>query len=192
MSQSSIECIEADDDPIEIAITDFLKTRLSKNYSVFSVFIYERGEYDRYEINDNLIVISILPIKNSFPDYTPFYVNALGREVIPREYYITLTDTLGSKRLPTRHIIQKGKLFYWHDSEYGLTQEMVDAFINFNIAEKVNISDPYLLLGLEGYIDDAMKGADYYLCKNDLRHYKRVITNIATGWYKPPTVRCRR
>jgi hypothetical protein len=85
-------------------------------------------------------------------------------------------------------VIKDGKLFYWRDSEYGLTQEAIDAFLSFNIAERINhISGP-----MGGYIDDAMKGADYYFCKSDPSKYKRVITGIATGWYKPPTIRCRR
>lgn len=165
--------VELNDAAIEIAITDFLKCRLSKKSSVFSVSIYEGGTDDRYKIMDNIIVISVLPIENIEPYYR-----------------ITLVDTLGSARLPTRHIIKNGKLFYWHDLDFGLTEEVIKAFLEFNLAQPINISDLSMLLGYEGYYGNT-EAAQYYFCKNDLSNYKRVITGIAPGWYKPPKVNCR-
>lgn len=157
----------------ENAISDFLKCRLSRKSSVFSVSMYERGTHDRYEIVDDIIVVLISPIENTEPYYR-----------------ITLVDTLGSTRLPTRHIIKNGKLFYWHDPDFGLTEEVINAFLEFNLAQPINISDLSMLLGYEGYYGNT-EAAQYYFCKNDLSNYKRVITGIAPGWYKPPKVNCR-
>ena len=38
--------------------------------------------------------------------------------------------------------------------------------------------------------NDSDKGADYYFCKNNLSKYKRVVTNIGLGYYKPPKLKC--
>lgn len=159
---------------VEKAISDFLKCKLSKKHNAFSVSIYERGEYDPYEIGDDLITVSILGTITEIPYYR-----------------ITLVDTLGSTRLPTRHVIKDGKLFYWYDSDYGLTEETIKVFLEYDLAELMDISDLCLLLGQEGYLDGGVKSADYYFCKQDLSNYKRVITSIATGWYKPPKVKCK-
>ena len=43
---------------IETAIVDFLKCGLSKKYDAFSVWVYERNEYDRYEISEDLLIIT--------------------------------------------------------------------------------------------------------------------------------------
>lgn len=164
------------DAAIEIAITDFLKCRLKRHHNAFSIRMYERGEYDRYEINDDLIAISISP-----------------RETTDPQYYFTLADSVGSMRLPTRHMIKGGKLFYWHDSEHVLTSETIAAFKEYNVAaDSLSLPDHFSLLGLEVYGDDFQKAAQYYFCKNDLSNYKRVITSTAMGWYEPPRLRCRK
>lgn len=173
-SQTFIRETEAQNTAIKIAIEDFLRCRLCKNHNVFSVNTFERGEYDRYEISDKLITVSILPKETSEP-----------------QYYITLVDTVGSTRLPTRYIIKNGKLFYWHDSEYGLTEETIKLFLEFKLAEPLNISDLALLLGQEVWGDGKTKGMDYYFCKTDLNNYKRIITSFALGWYKPPKIKCK-
>ncbi len=174
MNPPVVPHIAAHNDAIEIAITDFLKCSLRKKYSAFYVSIYDRGEYDRYEISDNLIVISILPSETSAP-----------------QYYITPIDTIGSTRLPTRHLIKDGKLFYWHDSDYGLTEETIRVFREYNLADQYENSRLDDIFGQEVYGDDFAKSAQYYMCKNDPTNYKRVITNIATGWYEPPKLKCK-
>lgn len=179
------------DAAIEIAIADFLKCRSSKGYNVFAVSIYERGKYDPYKIGDDFIAVGILPVQTSYPNFIPWFDTMLGIEITPREYYITSVDTLGSTRLPTRHIIKDEKLFYWHDPNYSLTKETIDAFLKFNIAERIDISDLSLLIGYEGHIDDAIKATGYYFCKSNLANYKRVVSNIAIGWYKPPKLKCK-
>lgn len=159
---------------IETAIEDFLRCKSSKDHNVFSILINFHSEHSPYKIEDDIVTLSILPKETTDP-----------------QYYITLVDTLGSTRLPTRHVIKDGKLFYWHDPDYGLTKETIEAFLEFNLAERLEISDLSFLLGQEVYGDERTKAAQYYFCKNDLTNYKRVITNIAIGWYKPPRLKCR-
>ncbi len=164
------------DNAIEIAIEDYLKCRLSKPYNAFLVWIDGISEYAPYKIDDDLIFIDISPA---------FY-----------KVYITPVDTLGSTRVPTRHTIKNGKLFYWHDPDYGLTEEMVDIFHQFNVADSIRLEEIFTRQDerTDSYYqvkNHSKRGAHYYFCKNNPSNYKRVITNIATGWYKPPTIRCR-
>lgn len=165
--------VAAPDAVVEIA--DFLKCRVSKKHNVFSVNIYDRDEYETYEISEDITTLSISPAETTRP-----------------QYYITLADTLGSTRLPTRHVVKNGKLFYWDDPDYGLTEETIRTFLEFNLAEPLDISDLALLLGQEVWGDERTKAAHYYFCKNNLSSYKRVITSIAIGWYNPPKLRCSR
>ena len=39
-------------------------------------------------------------------------------------------------------------------------------------------------------ISEKKKGALYYFCKNNLKNYKKVVTNRAMGWYKQPELEC--
>jgi hypothetical protein len=167
------------DTTMETAIEDYLRCRLSKPFNVFTVYIDEISEYAPNKINDEVTVIGISP--------------AL------RKVYITPVDTVGSIRVPTRHIVKDGKLFYWHDPDYGLTEEMVRVFYQFNIADSIGLEDLFATQDertddyyIHSRVNKKGKAADYYFCKDDPNNYKRVITNIATGWYKPPKLRCKK
>jgi hypothetical protein len=189
LSQPVARITKSHNEAFGIAIIDFLKCGLSKKSNVFFVGIYEKGECDRYEISNDLIVATIGSVDNT--DTFSWFDDILGEDITYHPYFITLADTLGSKRLPTKHVIKDGKLFYWYDSDYGLTEEMIKVLLDNNLAERINVSD-ISYLGLIGKNQDFVDVADYYLCKNNPRNYKRVRSKIATGWYKPPTVRCRR
>lgn len=165
------------DTAVEIAIMDYLKYKSNKPFSTFDVEIDVISEYAPYKINEQVTVIDISP---GF-----------------RKIYVTSVDTIGSTRIPTRHIIKNGKLFYWHDPNYGLTEEMVKVLFQFNIADSIDLADLFATQDerTDNYIhyqdDKKAKVATYYFCKKNLNNYKRVITNIATGWYKPPKLKCK-
>lgn len=167
------------DTAVEIAVADYLECRFSRPFGAFIMLVDEEiSEYAPHKISDEVTVIDISPAT--------------------RRVHITpLVDTLGSVRLPTRHIIKDGKLFYWHDPDYGLTEEMVKVLHEFNIADSIDLLDPNVALDdyTDNYIhhpaEEKAKVAVYYFCREDPSNYKRVITNIATGWYKPPTIRCK-
>ncbi|MDR1517840.1 MAG: hypothetical protein LBS52_07095 [Dysgonamonadaceae bacterium] len=85
----------------------------------------------------------------------------------------------------------EGKLFFWDDPNYGLTEEMIKVLMDYNIADLLENSEVNHILGQEWQgIDRRTKGADYYFCKENLNNYKRVITSAAAGWYEPPKLKC--
>lgn len=90
-------------------------------------------------------------------------------------------DTKG--KLPTQYIIKNGKLFYWWDDNVPVTKEIIAVLWRYNL-----LQTDFLIPNFS--INDNQKGAHYYFCKNDLSNYKRVITKIGLGYYKPPKLRC--
>ena len=103
----------------------------------------------------------------------------IGVNVNYQYYYSEETKT----KLPSRYIIKNGKLFYWWDNNYPVTEEMITILWRYNLLQTDLIIPEFT-------IDDSLKGADYYFCKNNLSKYKRVITNIGLGYYKPPKLKC--
>ena len=154
-----------------------------KNDSVFSVNfndsvfneavlirVNERTmQWKRGSLSKNLVSVEI----SASPEY---------------KFLITSNTKVGSKGyLPSRHIIKEGKLFYWFDDSYPFTQEMLDFLWKYNLLQD---DDSGLIIFPDNPINDSKKGADYYFCKNDLSKYKRVVTNIGLGYYKPPKIKC--
>ena len=163
------------------AITDFADNcRLFKQDSIFHIRIQDTLKHYTLQRNQgalkwicdsvyaNLFVINIIPSINKL-----FY----------------LPDAVvGSKgKLPSRYVIVKGKLFYWDDDDYPLTEETLSVLKKYDALTDM-INDGMLP---ETVIDDSQKGASYYFCKNNLSIYKKVITNLSTGFYNPPKLRCR-
>ena len=162
------------------AITDFADNcRLFKQDSVFNVHVEETSRYvtlQRHQgilkwvcdsVYTNILVIEILGKR----DKIGYYPNAV----------------VGSKgKLPSKYVIVKGKLFYWRDRDYPLTEEMLSVLKKYNVLTDM-IYDGMLP---EFLIDDAQKGAHYYFCKNNLLKYKRIITSKAAGYYRPPKLKC--
>lgn len=152
------------DDAIQTAISDFSKTRkLFKKDAVFSVEIVGLSN------NDNLMIVRIG--KNN------------------RKLLITKDAKIGSTgKLPSRYFEKEGRLFFWWDDSYPLTEAAFAVYKKYNILqddENGRITIPDFI------IDDAQKGAHYYFCKNDVSSYKRVITNRGVGYYTPPDIKCK-
>lgn len=105
---------------------------------------------------------------------------------------ILLTDNMkvGKKgvEIPTRYIEKDGKLFYWQDDDYPLTQEALTVFERYNLLAENNLDGIIEFYNFK--INDAQKGVDYYFCTNDLTKYKKVTTNKAIGFYVPPRLDC--
>jgi hypothetical protein len=103
--------------------------------------------------------------------------------IITSDYQYYYSEETKAK-LPSRYIIKNGKLFYWWDDNYSVTEEIITVLWKYNLLQ----TD---LIIPEFSIDDSQKGADYYFCKSDLSKYKRVITNIGLGYYEPPKLNCK-
>jgi len=97
-------------------------------------------------------------------------------------FLYTAETTVGSKgKLPSRHIIKDGKLFFWWDDDYPLTEEMFAILWKYDLL----FDDTEGLVGFPQFSTGKQKGATYYFCRNDLSKYKRVVTNVGLGYYKP-------
>jgi hypothetical protein len=174
---------------INNAILDFSNScKLYKNDSVFSISFedsvfflalnYETGERYRAKFYEDMVLVSIFAHR----------IDESCGECCDKFLY-TAKTTVGSKgKLPSRHIEKDGKLFYWWDDEYPLTEEMLAILWKYDLL----CDDMKGLIGISDFTtDDKLKGAHYYFCKNDLSKYKRVVTNIADEYYKPPKLKCK-
>jgi len=105
------------------------------------------------------------------------------------KFLYTEKTTVGSKgTLPSRYIEKDEKLFFWWDDDYPLTEEMLAILWKYNLL----CDDTKGLIVLPDFTtNDRLKGAHYYFCKNDLSKFKRIITSIANGYYKPPKLKCK-
>jgi len=86
--------------------------------------------------------------------------------------------------LPSRHEIKNGKLFFWYDDNYPVTDEMIAILWKYNLL----YDDPSFR---EFPTGPGYKTAHYYFCKNNLSKYKRVKTKRGLGFYDPPNVKCK-
>jgi hypothetical protein len=91
----------------------------------------------------------------------------------------------GSKgTLPSMYVVKDGKLFYWWDENYPVTEEIISILRKYNLLQTDLIIPDFST-------NDDHKRKHYYFCKNDLSIYKRVITKVSLGNYKPPQLKCK-
>src|SRR5690554_3906913 len=168
---------------IQNAIKDFSnsKSRLYKKNSVFFISYYDTLNRMKLEkIDDsNAKWIEGEPYKE---------IVAVSLGINPSNLLLTEKIKIGSKgKLPSRYFEKDGKLFFWWDDDFPLTQETLDIYVKYNILQ----DDEDGLIKLPGYtIDDTQKGVDYYFCKNNLTNYKKIITNKGIGYYDAPMLDC--
>lgn len=119
------------------------------------------------------------------------YENVIAVSISADYNKMLLTDStvVGKKgvKMPTRFIEKNGKLFYWWDKDYPLTQEALDVFGKYNLLQD---DEDGTILFPDFTINDAQKGIDYYFCKNNLTSYKKVKTNKGIGFYDAPILNC--
>jgi hypothetical protein len=151
------------DDAIQIAILDFSRTpKLFKKDSVFFVYVARLKNYNE------ILIVSV--------------GNNISKLLVTKEAQI------GSKgKLPSRYIEKQGKLFYWWDANYPLTEEALSVFKKFNLLQD-DINGRIQLPEIR--YDEAEKNADYYFCKNDPSVFKKIVTNRGIGYYDPPLLKC--
>ncbi len=164
LSSKNIMVAKGDqNDAVQNAISDYLHTEnLSKKDGVFSISIVN--------IDNKTIGITIL---------------GLSRKLLP-----TTKDKIGTNNpgFPTRHLERDVKLFYWHDSMYAITSELIAALSKYHCIDSLNVNG---FKGIPGAVaGDSKKAVDYYFCKCNLKEYKKVATTVAMGYYKPPKLKC--
>lgn len=117
--------------------------------------------------------------------------------------YITLgiNDTLGkvpASYFPNKFIVINGKLFLWKDNKTPLSKEILQVLNKYKVLDSTDIKEHYGMLppGFKDtrliILDDGLKGADYFVCKNNIRKFRRIYTNRAFGYYKNPKIKCRK
>jgi hypothetical protein len=146
---------------IQNVILDFSSTKLYRNNTVFSV---KTGDMD-----ENILIVRIG--KNN------------------TKLLITSNAVVGSfsSSLPSRFIEKQGKLFFWWDDYYPLTEEALSIYKKYNLLQD---DEGSVITVPDFIIDDAQKAAHYYFCRDDLSKYKKIITNKGIGYYDPPKLRC--
>ena len=162
------------------AITDFADNcRLFKQDSIFYITTLDTLKHYTLQRNQgtlewicdsiyaNLFVINIIPSINKlfyFPD-----------------------AVVGSKgKLPSRYVIVKGKLFYWDDDDYPLTEETLSVLKKYDALTDM-IHDRVLP---ETVLDESKKSIHYYFCRNNLLKHKRAVSSKSAGYYRPPKLKC--
>jgi hypothetical protein len=165
------------------AIQDFSKTKLFKRDSVFYVTTYDTLHMVE---NQRIDSINIKSVKGkAFPE-----IIAVDICATTFRYLFDTTARMDNQNriIPTRVIEKDGRLFLWRDRNYTLTDSTLKILNKFHLVERGTKRDlnRFLIFG----IDDSKRAADYYFCRSNLSGYKRVITNIAIGYYEPPNLRC--
>ena len=147
------------DEAIKNAINDFSKTKAYKKDRVFGI-TYK-------EIRESILFISILEREEN-------------------KYLYSITKPIEENILPSRYFEKDNKLFIWWDGNKKLSQEM------FNVLKKYNMlkdDEGGWITFLDYAMDDKKKATTYYFCKNDLKEFKRIITNISD--INLPKLKCK-
>ena len=106
----------------------------------------------------------------------------------PTKILLTPRTKVGSKgTAPSRYLEKDGKLFFWWDNNYELTEEIFAIFSKYNLwqDDENGINDVP-----SSRYHESRKGAHYYYCKTNPNTNKRKITRIGLGAYEPPVLKC--
>lgn len=157
------------------AIVDFVNTyKTPQSYlkerdgNPFNVFVIVR----RKDLEQDTYVINILPETQKISLFTS---DSIG--IVP------------SSPFPTKYLIKNKKLFLWKDENIPLTKNVLSVMDKFNILDSTNLNKGYNTITISS--EDGLEGVDYYICENNIKHYKKIKTNIATGYYSLPKLNCK-
>lgn len=147
------------DEAIEKAINDFSKTKAYKKNRVFGI--------SYKEICESILVISILEREEN-------------------KFLYSITKTIEENTLPSSYFEKDNKLFIWWDDNKKVNQEMFDILKKYNMLKE---DEGGWITFLDYAMDDKKKATTYYFCKNDLKEFKRIITNISDT--NLPKLKCK-
>jgi hypothetical protein len=162
---------------VQNTIIDFSNTsRLFAKDSVFFIEIYDtlhRMVLEKFD-EDNFRWIRGKVYKDILA------ITIIGSDM---KYLINdSSDITKNKNLPSMHIQKDGKLFIWNDESQIISDETLSILHEYNL-----ITYDYLY---DYGVDDAKKGVNYYICRNNLLNYKKITGNLAIGYYDAPKLNC--
>ena len=147
------------EDAIHNAIMDFSSSRLFKKGSVFKL--------DYKSLDDNFYYVTIVQDNDN-------------------KYLYSKEKKIEENILPSKNLEFNNSLFVWWDVEYLINQEV---FNKLNEYKLLKDDEGGWIRYLDIVTDDSQKGADYFICKNNLLIYKRIINS--SGIVSKPTVNCK-
>lgn len=112
----------------------------------------------------------------------------IGVSILPSDAVISIVGDSSSIYLPNRYLVVDNKLFYWRNSEDKISDDMIYQLKKFEIVrfiKDVQLSHYSDVSELES------KSVHYYFCKRNLNTFRKKISEIALGYYKPPYLFCR-
>lgn len=164
---------------IKNAIIDFSNTsRLYRKHFVFKVQLIDTLYSKKLEKIDerNYRWVDDVP-------YIDFFVIRIAP--VTNQYTYLLSDSLGLGKsyLPSRHIEQDDKLFFWEDKSFKTTDKMVEVLKKYKMIRQSNLHATFS-------VDESQKAIHYYICRNNYKNFKKVTTNIGIGYYDAPKISC--
>lgn len=163
-------------------IIDFINTYRTPNYYLkkrdykpFNVFSFVRSRI----LNENLYLLSVLPNDESI---AVSIEDKIGK--IPRKYF------------PNNYFEKEGKLFLWNDGSTPLRKDVLDVMSNYGVLDSTDVKIELGLLPDDFddtrmiKIDDRLESYNYFICRNDISMFKKVLTHKAFGYYKRPKINC--
>lgn len=160
---------------INNAILDFTNNcRLYKKDSVFIVSYYDT-------VYQNIRVK--IDHQNSKTVRGDAYSNIVAVNIMGASDMKILFLPEFKDNLPNQYIEKDGKLFYWYDNRYELSEDMLAKLHKYGLITNDKIAF------FDNPNDDSKKGVSYYFCRNDLSKYKKVIRG-GFKRYTLPKVRC--
>lgn len=150
----------------------YLKERQGEPFNVFS-FIIEKS------LDKSIYLFSILPNNKNI---SMIIDDKVGE--IPRSYF------------PNRYIVVEGKLFLWNDGKTSLQKDVLEIMSDFGVLDSTDVKKELGLLPVDFedtrmiIIDDRLEAYNYFICKNNISNYKKVVTWKAYSYYKHPKLKC--
>ncbi|GHV37011.1 hypothetical protein FACS1894178_8670 [Bacteroidia bacterium] len=175
---------------IQKSIEDFNHLSLSKKDTIFSVHVMDSMEYFHTEILNTGNLKTVIRKVDSV--YTSFLIVSIS-PVIGLKFYPSINhkkDTNLHDFFPTDYISIDNTLFYWKDPLHNITSDIIKKLNEYNLIDSLFMQHENFKGLIDLAIDEKAKGVSYFFCKNDLSKYKRVVTNRASGYYKPPKLNC--
>ena len=150
----------------------YLQRRQGKPFNVFH-FVREKT------LDDNTYLLSILPNNESIAMRIEDKVGE-----IPRDYF------------PNNYIVKKDKLFLWNDGVTPLQNGVLEVLNKFGVLDSTDIKMDLALLPDDFEdtrmitIDDRLESFNYFICRNDISEFKKLVTYKSFGYYKLPKLNC--